>query len=119
MKLSDFKGVEAVKLMGKLIGIFGQFFSNEEVKKIYDEKAEGWVKSLLETSLEVCPDSWLDLYMALNPDITTPKEEVSIIDVFIFATGVMNDKELMELFFSQGKTVRKTSTGLATENTEV
>ena len=117
MKLSDFKGEDAFKVMGRLLSVFSQFFADEGVKKIYDEKEDGWVKALFNYTLENCSGAWLELYSILNPDV--PKNEVNLPKVFVFATELMNDKELMELFFSQGKTMQVTSIGLATENTEV
>ena len=117
MKLSDFKGADAFKVMGKLLSVFKTFFADEGIKEIYDKKEDGWVSKLFEYSLENCSEGWLDLFVIFNPDVK--REEVSLANVFVFATEVMNDKEIMELFFSQGKTMQTTSIGLATENTEV
>ncbi len=117
MKLSDFKGADAFKVMGKLLDVFKVFFADEGIKEIYDKKEKGWINNLFTYSLENCSEAWVELFLIFNPDLK--KDDVNLARVFVFATEVMNDEELMQLFFSQGKTTLVTSIGLATENTEV
>lgn len=118
MKLSDIKGEEAFRVMGRLVSILKRMFSDEKAQKIILEKQEGYLMTFFEYSLGKQSADWLEMFVALNPD--KKAEEVTPMDVIAFAYEFMNDEQMMSLFFSQGGTmIQKTSIGSATENTEV
>lgn len=118
MKLSEFKGEEAFKVMGRIIRSFRSVFKDEKIIKITKEKdKEGWVLDLLEYSLSEQASIWLDMFCTLNPE--KKRSEVSTRDVIAFAYEFMNDEQLMSLFFSQSQNKPLTSIGSATESTEV
>ena len=116
MKLSDFKGQDAFRVMGKLIKAFRVMFNDEKILEITERKEKAWVLNFLEYSLCEKADVWLDTFCALNPDIEA--ENVTTADVVKFAYDFMSDEQLMTLFFSQGRTTGVTTLQSASENTE-
>jgi len=117
MKLQEFKGEEAFKVMGRVIGVLRGIFKDEKAVKIINKKNDGWVLDFLEYSLSEQASMWLKLFCTLNPD--KQAGDVSTQDVIAFAYEFMNDPQLMNLFFSQSQTKPKTSIGSAMESTEV
>lgn len=119
MKLSDFKGEEAFKVMGKLIGSLKKLFSDKKASEIVRNHGAGtgWIMDFFEYSLIEQSGVWLEMFKTLNPEI--PEGEISTQNVVTFAYEFMQDPQLTSLFFSQGRTTLKTSIGSATENTEV
>jgi hypothetical protein len=120
MVLDKFKGNEAFRVIGKVIHEFKSFYENEKVMKIVAErgnqKNNNWVLELLEVSLSEDAEKWMRLYLVLNPD--KKAEDVTTFDVFKFANEFISDPTMMNLFFSQGRTVAPISSGSAMENTE-
>lgn len=118
LRLSEFKGEEAFKVMGRVVGGFKAIFKDETALKIVKGKEEGWMLDFLEYTLTEQSGLWLNLYCTLTPN--AKKEDVSTADVFDFAYEFTSDEKLMSLFFSQSRMITsKTSIGSATEITEV
>ena len=120
MVLDKFKGNEAFRVIGKVIHEFKSFYENEKVMKIVAErgnqKNNNWVLELLEVSLSEDAEKWMRLYLVLNPE--KKAEDVTTFDVFKFANEFISDPTMMNLFFSQSRTVAPISSGSAMENTE-
>lgn len=118
LRLSEFKGEEAFKVMGRVVGGIKAIFKDEGALKIIQNKEAGWMLDFFEYTLVEQSAKWLDLYCILTPN--AKRSEVSTQDVITFASEFMNDEQLMSLFFSQSRMITsKTSIGSATENTEV
>lgn len=117
MKLSEIRGQDAFKVMGRLVGCLREFYTDEKIVQIAKEKKPGWVLNFFETSLEVKSDVWLKLFVALNPDVK--EEDVNFGSVVKFASDFINDPEMMSLFFSQGEQTENPSSGSPMVNTEV
>lgn len=120
MVLDKFKGNDAFRVIGKVIHEFKSFYDN---KKVMDIVAEGrkdkntrWVLEFLEVSLSEEPEKWMNLFLVLNPD--KKAEDVTTYDVFKFGNEIVSDPTMMNLFFSQSRTVAPISSGSAMENTE-
>lgn len=120
MVLDKFKGNEAFRVIGKVIHEFKSFYDN---KKIMDIVAEGrktknsnWVLEFLEVSLSEDPEKWMNLFLVLNPD--KKADDVSTFDVIRFGNEIVSDPTMMNLFFSQSRTVAPISSGSAMANTE-
>lgn len=120
MVLDKFKGNEAFRVIGKVIHEFKSFYDNEKVTKIVTEGRKqsnnNWVLELLEVSLSEDSEKWMKLFLVLNPD--KKAEDVTTYDVFRFANEFISDPTLMNLFFSQSRTVAPISSGSAMANTE-
>lgn len=115
MRLSEIKGEEAFKTIGKLIGCLREMY-DEETIKIATEQKTGWIFEFFQVTLEKKSDVWVRAYMILNPEIK--KENISLGSVIKFAYDFKNDQELMSLFFSQSEQIVNSSSGSPTENTE-
>lgn len=120
MVLDKFKGNEAFRVIGKVIHEFKSFYDNEKVMKIVTEGRKqsnnNWVLDLLEVSLSEDSEKWMKLFLVLNPE--KKAEDVTTFDVFRFANEFISDPTLMNLFFSQSRTVAPISSGSAMANTE-
>jgi hypothetical protein len=120
MVLDKFKGNEAFRVIGKVIHEFKSFYDNKKIMNIVAEgrkqKNSNWVLELLEVSLSEEPEKWMNLLLVLNPD--RKAEDVTTFDVFRFANELLSDPTIMNLFFSQSRTVAPISSGSAMANTE-
>lgn len=120
MVLDKFKGNEAFRVIGKVIHEFKSFYDNKKVMEIVAEgrkdKNTRWVLEFLEVSLSEEPEKWMNLFLVLNPD--KKAEDVTTFDVFKFGNEIVSDPTMMNLFFSQSRTVVPISSGSAMENTE-
>lgn len=120
MVLDKFKGNEAFRVIGKVIHEFKSFYENEKVMKIVAEGRKQnntkWVLDFLEVSLTEDSEKWMKLFLVLNPE--KKAEDVTTFDVFRFANEFISDPTLMNLFFSQSRTVAPISSGSAMANTE-
>lgn len=117
-RLSEFKGEEAIKVMGRVVGGIKAIFKDEKAIGIIQGKGAGWMLDFFEYTLTEQSKLWLDLYCILTPNVK--RENVSTQDIILFANEFMNDETLMSLFFSQSRMITsKTSIGSATENIEV
>ena len=120
MVLDKFKGNEAFRVIGKVIHEFKSFYDN---KKVMDIVAEGrktkntkWVLEFLEVSLSEEPEKWMNLFQVLNPE--KKADDVTTFDVIRFGNEIVSDPTMMNLFFSQSRTVAPISSGSAMANTE-
>ncbi len=120
MVLDKFKGNDAFRVIGKVIHEFKSFYDNKKVMEIVAEgrkdKNTRWVLEFLEVSLSEEPEKWMNLFLVLNPD--KKAEDVTTFDVFKFGNEIVSDPTMMNLFFSQSRTVVPISSGSAMENTE-
>ena len=114
MRISDIKGEDAFKVLGQVVGYLRDLFQDEELSEIATTQRKGWLLEFFSTSLEKKSDTWMNLFLALNPD--KKKEDISIATVITFAYDFKNDPELMSLFFSQGGQTVNNSSGSPTVN---
>ena len=117
MRLSDIKGEQAFKAIGKLVGCLREMYQNEKLLPIVKSDKENWMLEFFEVSLEECSDIWIRMYLVLNPDTT--EDDISLSSVIKFAYDFKNDPELMSLFFSQSEQTETNSSGSLTENSKV
>lgn len=120
MVLDKFKGNEAFRVIGKVIHEFKSFYDNKKVMDIVAEgrksKNANWVLEFLEVSLSEEPEKWMNLFLVLNPE--KKASEVTTFDVIRFGNEIVSDPTMMNLFFSQSRTVAPISSGSAMANTE-
>ena len=107
MVLDKFKGNEAFRVIGKVIHEFKSFYDNKKVMDIVAEgrksKKANWVLEFLEVSLSEDPEKWMNLFLVLNPE--KKAEDVTTFDVIRFGNEIVSDPTMMNLFFSQSRTV--------------
>ena len=113
MRLSDIKGQDAFKTVGKVMRCIQDLFKDEKLILIATEKKKGWIIEFFAESLENKPDIWERMFILLNPDV----KDYNLGSVIKFAYDFKNDPELMSLFFSQGEQMQDKSSGSPTVNT--
>ncbi len=93
MKLSDFKGEEGMKVVGKLLIPAGKLVANKAVVKAY---SKGLVH-FLSAALENCPNEMREIFAIVNGK--EPEEyEVNGETVLIDALELFEDSALLRLF---------------------
>lgn len=113
MKLSDFKGEEAVDVLAKLMVPAVSIATDEEVQKIYNEKT---LAELFVYIMDKYKKHVLDIYEVLCKDKAKNATPAGLLKMF---SDIMTDDELRSLFFaSRGQNEQETHSGSATENTE-
>lgn len=115
MKLSDYKGEEALILLADLLDPVSRIVTNPNVKKAYEAK-----KVNLELAKVILKSNSKDVIeiMAMLDGKKPEEYEVSVVTLPVKLLELFNDPELVGLFKSQGQSSEKTSSGSAMENTE-
>lgn len=116
MRLSEIKGQNAFKTVGKIVGYLKEMFSDDVLNKIVAEQKKGWILDFFTESLNRKADVWMKMYLALNPEVK--EDDVSLGSVIKFAYEFKNDSELMSLFFSQGEQKENSYSGSPMVNIE-
>lgn len=115
MKLSDFKGEDALDLLAEIIEPAASILADDELKRIYNrgEKKITLVKYVIKNHKREV----MEILAAMDG---VPVEEYSctVLTLPVKVMEILNDKELMELFTSAGQTEGAKSFGSPTENTE-
>lgn len=114
MKLSDYKGEDALEVLAELIEPAAEVFGDPEFRKIYNSgpKVKA-VKYALKQHKEPI------LYMLATLDGESPETyRPGLLTLPAKLLEILNDPELVSLFQSQAQSTDKTSSGPATENTE-
>lgn len=118
MKLSDFKGEEAVDVLASLMAPAMAIAMDEELQERYRNISENGkeVASLVTYMMRNYKTEVLDIYSALYRDDPKNATPATLLRMLI---EMFQDKEIRSLFFSQqGQSVQETSSGSVTENTE-
>lgn len=119
MKLSDFKGEEALDVLADIIEPLTMVLADVEIQELAKSKPAPvkYVKPMLKNHkgeiIEV-------LARLNNKPVEEYKKEVTLITLPKELLDLINDPEVQSLFHSQGQTVLTplASSGSATENTE-
>lgn len=112
MKLSDFKGEDAIDVLADLMQPAVAIATDESIQEAYQKKDVGDLFSFI---MKKYKTEVLNIYGILtkeNPKEATP---IKLLNMF---SDIMQDEELKSLFFSQGQNPQDTHSGSVTENTE-
>lgn len=112
MKLSDFKGDEAIEVLADIMEPAVAIITDPEIRKM-SEDSNRWQIAMY--MLKEHKDSILDMYEPLTRE---SREEATIPKLARLAMDIVFDKELTSLFSSQSQDGALKSSGSATENTE-
>lgn len=113
MKLSEIKGDEAFEVLADLIDPMTAIMNDDEVADAFKSLPRlAFVKILLKKHKRELTE-----ILAILERTPVDEYEVSLVALPVKVMDLFNDPELAELFQSQGQTM--TSSGSATENTEV
>lgn len=117
MKLSDYRGEDALDILAELIEPATEIISDVEIKKIAEEKDR---PKLIKHIIKNHKSSLIEVLSILERK--NPSEYAKEINVLTLPTKLLellNDKELMELFSSAEQTVGTNASGSATESIKV
>lgn len=115
MKLSDYRGEEAIDLLADLLGPVVKIYNDEEFRDAVSEKSSNLeiVQLLLKRHKKEV------LYMMALIDKEDPETySPSIFGLPMKLIEIMNIPEMRLLFMSQGQKNASVNSGSATENTE-
>ncbi len=116
MRLSDYKGEEALILLADLLDPVSRIVNNPEVKETYQSKKQVNLE-LVKVILKSNSRDVIEIMAML--DGQDPNEyEVSVVTLPVKLLELLNDPALVGLFKSQGQSSDKTSSGSAMGNTE-
>lgn len=115
MKLSDYKGEEAIDLLADLLTPIVTIYNDEEFRKAVDEQKTNL--EIVQLLLKMHKKEVL-LMMALIDQEDPETYEPSIFGLPYKLMEIMNMPEVSMLFLSQGQKEGLENSGSATENTE-
>ena len=114
MKLSDFKGEEAIEILADIMEPASIIMGDEAVQRMLTQKGNSYMK-VASYILKEYKKEILDMYEPLTKESRGEATPVKLIKVIV---DILNDPELTSLFTSQGQEEALKSSGSATENTE-
>lgn len=115
MKLSEYRGEEALDLLADLIEPAGEIFGDAEFVKLIQSDAPK--TTIVKTLLKNHKRSVIEILAAIDG---VPAEDYScnVLTLPLKVLEVINDKDLISLFQSQGQKTGAMSFGSAMANTE-
>lgn len=114
MKLTDFKGNEAVEVLADVMEPVSVIVSDKEFQTLIKTKGTPIMK-VVSYILKNFSNEVLDMYEPLTKE---KREEATPTKLIQLILDISNDPELSSLFTSQGQQEALTPSGSATENTE-
>ena len=110
MKLSDFKGDEALDVMADIIEPATNIINDKKTKELRSDRSK-----LIQHILKKHKKDVLRVYEILYQDKGANATPISLVNMLL---DILSDKELMSLFTMQGQNEEEERSGSATENTE-
>ena len=126
MKLSDYKGEKAIEKFADLLSPISKILTDKELRKMvtsYAEDSEGKKKKptkieIIQKAIKSNASAVLEMMAILN-DVPVEGYEPSFAELTVSMLEMLNDKELENLFTSQGQKETEKPSGSAMVNTEV
>ena len=115
MRLSDYENEEALDLLAELIDPVARIMADKKVKNMADSKKP--VLLIASFILKNHKKEAIEVVAALHRE--NPKTyRFTAISLLNDLVDIMNDEEVLGLFYSQGQTGERNSSGSATASTE-
>lgn len=118
MRLSEFKGEDAIDVLADIIEPITKILQDDAVIKLWKQDNKT-VSDAVKTILKGHKHEVVEILAAMERktyDEYLP--EVTVLSLPIKLLEILNDKEFMDFFTSQVKTISAVSFGDATENTD-
>lgn len=113
-KLSEIKNEDALDVLAEILEPVMEIAADQEVKKQAEEKGKlAAAKMVMKNHKES-----IMIILAALDDEPVETYEVNIIQIPVKILQLLNDKDLMDFFQSQGLTIFGESSGSATESLE-
>lgn len=116
MKLSDFKDEAALDLLAEIIDPAAEIFSDTKIANIL--RKNGAPAEAVKIAIKNHKKSVIQI-MAAMEGVPFEEYHCNVFSLPIKLLEILNDKELVEFFTSQGQIMEEKSSGSATENTKV
>lgn len=113
MRLSDYKDEEALDLLVELIEPAAEIFSDKEIAELM--RNNGTPTSAVKLAIKNHKKSVIQILATLE-GVPVEQYHCNIFTLPIALLDILNDKDLMNFFSSQGQTTVVNSSGSATEN---
>lgn len=116
MKISDFKGKNAIEFIGDIIEPVSKIFSDEIVRGFFSKNADN--KSAI--AKHICKEYATETIevLAAMQGVTPEEYEGNPFTIMMQIFEIMNDPDLMSVFISPEQKTEKKSSGSVTANTE-
>lgn len=119
MRLSDFKGEEAIEVFAEIVEPLSKIIGDSEIQELAKKKAD--VVKYVKPALKNHKKDIIRILSILNRKTVEEFEnEITLLNLPIMIVDLINDPEVQNLFRSQGQIqlTSLASSGSATENTE-
>lgn len=116
MKLSDFKDEAALDLLAEIIDPAAEIFSDTKIANIL--RNNGAPAEAVKIAIRNHKKSVIQI-MAAMEGVPFEEYHCNVFSLPIKLLEILNDKELVEFFTSQGQIMEEKSSGSATVNTKV
>ena len=110
MKLSDFKGEEALELMADIVEPASQIINDPKTKELRADRPK-----LIQHVLKDHAKETLKIYELLYKEDGDKATPISLLNMVV---DILADPDLQSLFTSQGQKSAETPSGSVTENTK-
>lgn len=116
MKISDFKGENAIEFIGDIIEPVSKIFSDEIVRGFFSKNADN--KSAI--AKHICKEYAKETIevLAAMQGVTPEEYEGNPFTIMMQVFEILNDPDLMSVFISSEQKTEDKFSGSATENTE-
>lgn len=120
MRLSDFKGEEALDVLAEIIEPLTTIIADEEIQALTKQKGVPRIKYVKPAIKNHKQEVIFILAMLQKQTVEEYEANLSLITLPMQALEFINDPEIQKLFFSQEQSQKTSSEnfGSATENTE-
>lgn len=116
MKITDYKNEDAIDLLADIIEPASKIFADAELKKASAKKGVK-MADLAKIALKNNKSAIIEILARLDGK-TVEEYECTPVSVLMSVLEILNDKELLSFFQSQGQMMAQNSSGSATENTK-
>lgn len=119
MRLSDFKGEEAIEVLGDIIEPLAMIIADKEIQELVKSGKKPAPIKFVKPALKNHKKEIIEVLAALNrKPVEEFEQEITLFNLPIMVVDLINDPEAQNLFRSQGQTNVTSSplTGSAMEN---
>lgn len=120
MKISEFKGANAIEFIGDIIEPAATIFSDEVVRGLFTPEKNGEKKNKAAIAKHICKEystEVIEILAAMN-EVSPEEYSGNPITVLTQVFEILNDPDLMSVFISSEQKTASTSFGSASTNSE-
>jgi hypothetical protein len=115
-KLSEYKGIEAIEILGDIIEPVNDIMADDELKELI-QNTKGNTLPVIQYLLKFHAKE-INHIMAILEGVPVDEYEPNFLSLPVMLMEILSDKDILSLFQSQGQTTDIEPSGSVTENTE-